>query len=133
MMTDTKASTLVGRSANGRFVVGHRSRGGRGKGSRSKLSEKFLADLHAEWQKTGRKVLADVAQKHPETFLRVVSAVLPRVIDLENNVNITNKLTLEIKDFREAWEQWGKFVGAAQLVEIEAPEDNEADDDQHRN
>src|SRR5262249_15738693 len=60
----------TGRNALGRFTPGHKGTGGRKLGSRNKLSESFLADLHAEWKRSGKKVLQAVAEKHPETFLR---------------------------------------------------------------
>jgi hypothetical protein len=128
-MSEGNGSTApVERNASGQFLPGHRSRGGRGRGSRSKLSEKFLADLHAQWLKNGKTVLAEVAQKHPDVFLRIIASVMPKVLDIEGNITVSNRLAIEIKDFQQAWEQWGKFVGAASLVEIEAPDD-EADDD----
>ena len=51
---------------------------GRPLGSRSKLSEKFLCDLHAHWEQHGTTVLERVSQERPDVFLRVMASVLPK-------------------------------------------------------
>jgi hypothetical protein len=48
---------IAGRDpGSGRFVSGNIG-GGRPKGSRNKLAEAFIADLHARWIKDGPQVL----------------------------------------------------------------------------
>ena len=51
---------------------------GRPLGSRSKLSERFLCDLHAHWEQHGTSVLERVSQERPDVFLRVMASVLPK-------------------------------------------------------
>jgi hypothetical protein len=81
-MTDTNGNGTVPapveRSKGGQFLKGHGRVGGRKIGSRNKLSEAFLADLHSRWLKHGKKVLDRVAETAPETFLRVCATVLPK-------------------------------------------------------
>jgi hypothetical protein len=45
----------VERTKTGQFVKGHRGYGGRKLGSRNKLSEAFLTDLHKTWLRHGKK------------------------------------------------------------------------------
>jgi hypothetical protein len=116
--------TETGRSAGGKFAKGNRLSPGRARGSRSKLSESFLADLHKVWLKRGKKALDLVAEKHPETFLRVCATILPRAIEFDAAIAVTHRseLAVELHDFRQAWDNWGKVIGVDQkLIEhIEA-------------
>jgi hypothetical protein len=52
--------------------------GGRPKGSRNRLSEKFLADLCAAWEQHGTKVITEVVEKRPEVFLKVAASLVPK-------------------------------------------------------
>jgi Family of unknown function (DUF5681) len=54
---------------------------GRPRGSRNKLGEQFIADLHMEWQRSGATALKRVAEDDPTAFVKVVAGVLPREID----------------------------------------------------
>lgn len=125
------------RNKFGRFTPGHRSLGGRKVGSRNRLSESFLADLHAEWKKSGKKVLARVAETAPETFLRCVATVLPKALEVDAALSVTTRseLAIEVADFRHAYEMWGRVVGAdmpmieAEPIEHET-EIDETDDEQ---
>jgi hypothetical protein len=107
------------RNKAGQFLKGHKSIGGRTRGSRNLLSEQFLGDLHNEWKRSGKRVLEKVARDQPETFLKVCSAVLPRLIDIAS-VNVHSELTIEARDFREAYTRWGAFIGAQGVPLIEA-------------
>ena len=48
----------------GRFLAGNNG-GGRKPGSRNKLSEAFIADVQASWEKHGAEVLERVAREEP--------------------------------------------------------------------
>jgi hypothetical protein len=50
----------------------------RPKGSRNRLSEDFLHDLHSYWQEHGSAVIDRLRNEKPDIFLRVVADVLPR-------------------------------------------------------
>jgi hypothetical protein len=127
-----------GKDKRGRFLPGHRSTGGRKVGSRNRLSESFLADLHAEWKKSGKKVLARVAETAPETFLRCVATVLPKALEVDGALNVTHRteLAVEIADFASAYEKWGRYIGANMpMIEdrTEYDETETDDDDQSGN
>jgi hypothetical protein len=131
-----------GRHASGRFLPGHRSTGGRKVGSRNRLSEQFLQDLQTEWKRSGKKVLQRVAEEAPETFLRVVGAILPKALEVGAQLSVSTRteLAVEIADFATAYEKWGKFLGARMPTMIEAgtiehdeSEIDETDDEQSSN
>ena len=69
---------LDARDDQGRFVTGTAGGPGRPKGSRSRLSEAFLADLVTAWEAHGAEVLERVIQEHPERFLSAVASTLPK-------------------------------------------------------
>jgi hypothetical protein len=60
------------------FEPGREKTGGRKLGVRNKLSERFLRDLHAEWEKSGEATLKILAKENPEAFARLAVGVLPR-------------------------------------------------------
>lgn len=94
----------------GRFLPGNSGFSGRPKGSRSKLAEQFIADLHDEWEKSGAAALERVAQSDPVQFVKVVASVLPAKID--TTLTIESDLFKEIADFREAWRLARAFIGS---------------------
>jgi hypothetical protein len=106
----------------GQFLVGHNGNGGRPKGSRNKLGEEFIADLHAEWQRSGAEALERVAKDDPTQFVRVVASILPKEID--QTISIESELFREAADFREAWRLARQFIGSDddKLIELQ-PED----------
>jgi hypothetical protein len=79
MVVNGKDHYPVARTRGGQFAKGHATPwGGRKPGSRGKLSEAFLSDLFSEWKKSGRSALAQVAKESPDTFLRIISSVMPK-------------------------------------------------------
>jgi hypothetical protein len=118
-------SKPVERNKLGRFLPGHKSVGGRKRGSRNLLSEQFLGDLHAEWKRSGKAVLEAAAKEEPVAFLKVVAGVMPRLIDIDASVSVHTELSIEARDFAEAYRRWGAFIGAKgpPLIEAEAVED----------
>ena len=62
----------------GRFLPGNTGFGGRPKGSRNKLGEEFLEDLHAEWTEHGKSTLKLAREDKPMDFVRMVAGILPR-------------------------------------------------------
>jgi hypothetical protein len=55
---------------------------GRKPGARGKLSETFLQDLAACWQKNGVAALEKCATETPEVLIKVIASLLPKSIDL---------------------------------------------------
>jgi len=132
-VTGNGATNSGQRTKTGQFVKGHRGYGGRKLGSRNKLSEAFLADLHRTWLKSGRKALERVAESAPETFLRVCATVLPKAMEIDGVLNVQHHSTLhvEARDFLEAYERWGQHIGANRpLIEGEVIEDDGDPDEQ---
>ena len=70
----------------GRFLTGNNG-GGRKPGSRNKLSESFVADVQASWEKHGAEVLERVAREEPGTYLRTIAALMPKDVRLDVSVD----------------------------------------------
>jgi hypothetical protein len=70
----------------GRFLTGNNG-GGRKPGSRNKLSESFVADALASWEKHGAEVLERVAREEPGTYLRAIVALMPKDVRLDVSVD----------------------------------------------
>lgn len=51
---------------------------GRPKGSRNKLSDAFIADLHADWLTHGPETIKRVRETMPHVYLRMVAAIANR-------------------------------------------------------
>lgn len=51
---------------------------GRPKGSRHKLEEAFVADLHDVWLAMGKEALERTASKEPAKFAQIAASVLPK-------------------------------------------------------
>jgi hypothetical protein len=76
---------------NGRFLPGNNGGKGRPKGSRNRLGEAFIADMHEAWITAGPDVINRVIKEDPATFLRSVVAILPKEVDV--NVNKYDSMT----------------------------------------
>ena len=59
---------------------------GRPKGSRNKLGEAFLADMHDKWLEHGSDVIQRVIDDKPEVFLKVVASLIPKELKVSNDV-----------------------------------------------
>ena len=112
----------------GRFLAGNNG-GGRKVGSRNRLSEAFLFDLEAEWEKSGPDCLKKMAALDPGGFVRVCANVLPA--KLEQTVSIETDLFREAKTFAEAFRIARQHIGAEPLelpyTVVETDEDEPRD------
>ena len=72
------------------FKPGNR---GRPKGSRNKLGEAFIEDLHAAWEKRGMAAIEATIKNQPAQFLKVIARVLPK--DLNLNISPYDSMTDE--------------------------------------
>lgn len=52
---------------------------GRKPGSRNKLNEDFLADLHEAWGQRGKTALAEAS---PDVLIKVVASLLPKQVEV---------------------------------------------------
>src|SRR5215212_5594470 len=57
---------------------------GRPKGARSKLSESFLKALFENFESHGIEVIEEVRSSRPHEYLKIVAAVLPRQMQVED-------------------------------------------------
>jgi len=65
------AVTASERDAHGRFLTGN-SGGGRRKGSRNKLTERFLDTIADDFSEHGAEAIANVRTTDPTTYLKIV-------------------------------------------------------------
>jgi hypothetical protein len=77
------------RNRRGQFQLGHTGfGGGRPRGSRAKLSETFIGDLHQAWETYGREALVACATSDPSKFVSIVAAILPRDVDISIDLRV---------------------------------------------
>lgn len=60
---------------------------GRPKGLRARFSEKFCKDFLADWEQHGLEVIEKVRNEKPDVYLRVATAILPKVSDDDDDLN----------------------------------------------
>ena len=77
----TVGNALVRDTNTGRFLAGNSGNGGRRKGARSRLGESFLSKLADHFEQHGSGALDRLATTEPESYLRIVAALVPRVGD----------------------------------------------------
>jgi hypothetical protein len=63
----------------GRFLTGNNG-GGRKRGARNRLSEAFLEDLQALWERQGEAVLERAARENPVAMTKIIAGILPREV-----------------------------------------------------
>ena len=66
---------------------------GRPKGSRNKLSEDFLADLHESWLALGKAALVTAAWTDPVAYVRVVASLIPRELEATTTVHMMERMS----------------------------------------
>ena len=95
---------------------------GRPIGSRDRINELFLRDLAAHWQEHGRTAIERVFSAEPATYLRVVSALVPREHKLSSEFNVA--ALIQVVSERQA-----QKLSSAKIIEHDskAPE-NENDE-----
>src|SRR5438128_2156773 len=105
--------------STGRFLSGREGGPGRAKGSRNRLAELFISDLHHEWEKSGAKALQRVAEADPVAFTKIVAGILPAKIDQTLTTTDVN-LFIECKSFHEAFVMAQRHIGVDEPLLIEA-------------
>jgi hypothetical protein len=66
---------------------------GRKKGSKNKLSEDFVAALHADFSEHGSAAIVATRTERPNEYLKIIASILPKDVNL--NVNEYDDLTDE--------------------------------------
>ena len=76
MATNGSENSVSIRDERGRYLKGIAGGPGRPPGSRNRLTEDFLGDLHAAWQEHGREAIDRVVARRPEVFLTIVARTI---------------------------------------------------------
>jgi hypothetical protein len=101
---------------------------GRPKGSRNKLSEDFIADLHESWLALGKAALVTAAWTDPVGYVRVVASLVPKDIEATaTNDHLERMSTRELegllRELREARSDPEDPLEAQEGAEILQPVD----------
>jgi hypothetical protein len=62
---------------------------GRPKGSKNKISEKFLVNLYENWDRQGVIALDKAAENEPMQYVKMVASLVPRELMKETSINIS--------------------------------------------
>ena len=81
-LAPTEHNARLQRDGRGRFLTGNGG-GGRKKGSRNKLTDLVLSCVADDFRRYGKEALKDLRDKDPESYLRLVSSLVPRQLVLE--------------------------------------------------
>lgn len=79
---------MVGRP----FEVGHPGGPGRPKGSKNRLGEDFVEDLHTVWREGGIVKLRELLQSDPATVVNAIVKVLPKTLDVNVKADFVHYL-----------------------------------------
>jgi hypothetical protein len=77
----------IQRDTKGRFLTGNKAGPGRALGSRNRLTEDFLRDLSAAWREHGADALTRCATESPDVFVKVVSSLMPREVNVDVDIH----------------------------------------------
>ena len=70
-----------------RFEKGHT---GRPKGTRNKLTARFLEDFLCDWEANGAAAIRIVRIEHPEIYVRIAAQIIPRDLHLETSASLAD-------------------------------------------
>ena len=77
---------------------------GRAMGSRQKLTEKFINDLAANYDRDGMRAIERVAEENPFGYLQIICRLLPKDTHLTISTDLSTSLPPEqLKRIAEAW------------------------------
>lgn len=77
---------------------------GRPVGTRNKLEERFLADLHKDWEEHGIQALEDGRTKDPMTYVKMVASLMPNKVTAENALDGISRDDLRVAiDALRSW------------------------------
>jgi hypothetical protein len=60
---------------------------GKPKGTRTKISEDFLRDLHEAWETNGKEALRVIATEKHADFVKVVAGLLPKEVQIKDELS----------------------------------------------
>jgi len=76
MATNGSGNSVSIRDERGRYLKGIAGGPGRPPGSRNRLTEDFIGDVHAAWLERGREAIDRVIDERPEVFLTIVARTI---------------------------------------------------------
>ena len=97
------AVAISERDTHGRFLTGN-SGGGRRKGSRNKLTERFLDTIADDFSEHGAEAIANVRTTDPATYLKIVGSLIPRnlILDREYGPGFIGKVNASTNNYVNA-------------------------------
>jgi hypothetical protein len=102
---------------------------GRGIGSRNKLADAFIADVHDKWQLQGPAVLDETIKRKPWEFVKIVAGLMPQKLEITNkfqslpDAELADALARAIKDLASGADgrsPAGRIGNQARLIEATA-------------
>jgi hypothetical protein len=92
----------VTRDQHGRFLTGN-SGGGRPKGSRNKLTERFLDTIANDFSGHGAEAIANVRTTDPATYLKIAGSLIQRtILDMEYGPGFIGKVNASTNNYVNA-------------------------------
>jgi hypothetical protein len=91
-----------------------KGQGGRPKGCRNKIGQKFLEDLAAEWEVSGPGCLKVMAKEDPSGLVKVMAALLPKEFEITQTklMQLPDEELDELRDeLRRQVDQRRKLLG----------------------
>ncbi len=76
MATNGRGNSVTIRDERGRYLKGIAGGPGRPPGSRNRLTEDFIGDVHSAWMERGREAIDRVIDERPEAFLAIVARTI---------------------------------------------------------
>jgi len=73
-------------SEDSQFKKGRKGGPGRPKGSKNKLSQKFIENLYAKWQEVGNDALDTLYDLDVGKFVQIVANLVPKDIDIQAEI-----------------------------------------------
>lgn len=78
---------------------------GRPKGSRDAFSEDFIKAMAADFAEHGVRVLKEVRENDPASYLRVCAGLVPKDVNVSGEQTVFVAVMPALVDDAEAWEQ----------------------------
>jgi len=103
---------------DGQFKVGN---SGRARGSRNKLTKKYLDKLWADFKEHGESVLERVRRDNPVAYLKLISQIVPRDWDVRHSGDVQIKLVsfldVEVDDLKSRQETFDSDATALKKLD----------------
>jgi hypothetical protein len=133
MASNGSENSVAIRDEHGRYLKGIAGGPGRPAGSRNKLTEEFLGDLHAAWHEHGREAIDRVVAERPEVFLAIMAKMIDvRRVEVGQPEEFSRRYTkeaiiekIEQKAGPRARQLFEKFISEVEKLEAEQKQEQE--------